>query len=72
MQVLFLMVAPCACNKITGNISKQQNQERTEYVVEKPKIVLSKFEPIFLSRKLRIHILCNKPLQNVKRLSQNH
>jgi len=66
------MVAPCACNTITGNISKQQNQERIEYVAEKPKIILSKVVTIFLSRKLRIHILSNKLLQSVKRLSQKH
>jgi hypothetical protein len=63
------MVAPSACNTIAGNNSKQQNQERIEYVVEKSKIFLSEIEPILLSRKLRIHILSNKPLQIVKRLS---
>jgi nucleoside permease NupC len=66
------MVAPSACNTIAGNISKQQNQERVEYVVEKSKIFLSKVERILLSRKLRIHILSNKALQSVKRLSQKH
>jgi hypothetical protein len=66
------MVALCACNTVTVNISKQQYQEKIEYVVEKPKIFLSKVEPIFLPRKQSIHILTSKSLQNVKRLSQKH
>lgn len=45
------MVAPFACNTVTGNISKQQDQERIEYVVEKPKILLSKVEKNFLIQK---------------------
>jgi len=36
---------------VTGNISKQQDQKKIEYVVEKPKIFLAKVESIFLSRK---------------------